>query len=60
MVSMPRVAAVALLALSCLAAPVTAADASRIALVSLCDPAKIATLGGDRVVTKTDCKRRHK
>jgi hypothetical protein len=45
---MPRVVAVVLFALSCLVAPVTAADASRVALVSLCDPAKIATLKSDR------------
>ena len=45
---MLRLAFVALLALSCLVAPVTAADASHVALVSLCDPAKIATLKSDR------------
>lgn len=40
----------ALLALFLLAAAHTAfaVDATRTALVSLCDPAKIATLGGDR------------
>jgi hypothetical protein len=44
---MRSLAAIALLALLALTPPASAADPARIALVSLCDPAKIATLTSD-------------
>jgi hypothetical protein len=45
---MRSLAAITLLALLALTPPASAADPARIALVSLCDPANIATLTSDR------------